>query len=213
MTSRPHTDPDAADSTIEPPTGHGEIQTSDSHEAPADGDTEAETANTSTQGTQSARLTRVLTFVILPVVVLALAAGAGYAKYLLARQQALDTARIESVAAAKDITASMLSYTPDTAAATLGAARERMTGALRDSYTSLTHDVVIPGAQQKHISASATIAAAASLSATENHAVVLVFVNQSITQGQDAPTGTASTVRVTLEKLGSRWVTSGFDPE
>jgi Mce-associated membrane protein len=43
--------------------------------------------------------------------------------------------------------------------------------------------------------------------------VVLVFVNQSITQGQDAPTATASTVRVTLDKAGTRWLAAGFDPK
>jgi Mce-associated membrane protein len=30
--------------------------------------------------------------------------------------------------------------------------------------------------------------------------------------GADAPTDTASSVRVTLEKTGDRWLISGFDP-
>jgi Mce-associated membrane protein len=191
----------------------------DTHVSPADQDTDTDTDDGTSPITDEprrgtpGRVTRILTFVLLPVLVLALAIWAGYERYLQVRHHSADTARAESVAAAKDITVAMLSYTPDSAAATLAAARDRTTGALRDSYTSLINDVVIPGAQQKHISAVANVAAAASISATDNHAVVLVFVNQSITQGQDAPTATASTVRVTLDKAGTRWLAAGFDPK
>ena len=57
----------------------------------------------------------------------------------------------------------------------------------------------------------ATVPAMASASANSNHAVVLVFVNQTVV-GQDAPTDTASSVRVTLDKVGGRWLISKFDP-
>ena len=88
----------------------------------------------------------------------------------------------------------MLSYTPDTADKGLSAARDRMTGPFRDSYASLIKDVVIPGAQQKKVTAVATVAAAASVSATPTHAVVLLYVNQAITMADGAPTQTNSTV-------------------
>src|ERR1700746_14830 len=81
-----------------------------------------------------------------------------------------------------------------------------------NAYKSLTHDVFIPGAKQKQISAVATVPAAASTSATGNHAVMLLFVNQTVIIGQDAPTNTASSVRVTLDKVGGRWLISQFDP-
>ncbi|CDO88935.1 hypothetical protein AWC29_22040 [Mycobacterium triplex] len=55
-------------------------------------------------------------------------------------------------------------------------------------------------------------ACAASVSAATNHAVVLLFVNQTIVVGQDAPTSTASSVRVTLDRIGGRWLISQFDP-
>ena len=87
-----------------------------------------------------------------------------------------------------------------------------MTGAFRDSYSSLVHDVVIPGAKQKQITAKATVPAVASVSANEKHAVVLVFVNQTINVGNDRPSDTASSVRVTLDKIGGRWLISQFDP-
>ena len=72
--------------------------------------------------------------------------------------------------------------------------------------------MVIPGARQKQIAAVASVPAAASVSATPEEAVVLLFVNQTVTVGSDAPTATASSVRVTLEKDGDRWLISKFDP-
>ena len=72
--------------------------------------------------------------------------------------------------------------------------------------------MVIPGAKQKQISALATVPAATSTSATENHAVVLLFVNQTVVVGKEAPTNTASSVRVTLDKIDGRWLISQFDP-
>ena len=36
-----------------------------------------------------------------------------------------------------------------------------------------------------------------------------MFVNQTITVGNDPPTDTASSVRVTLDKIGGRWLISG----
>jgi Mce-associated membrane protein len=155
---------------------------------------------------------RVFAFGVLPALALLLALGAGYLKWMDNSVRNGETARIESTQAAKDSTIALLSYKPDTVEQQLGAARDLLTGDFRDSYTSLTHDVVIPGAKQKQISAVATVPAVASVSANPNHAVVLVFVNQTVIVGQDAPTDTASAVRVTLDKVGDRWLISKFDP-
>ena len=155
---------------------------------------------------------RVFAFGVLPAVALLLALAAGYLKWMDNSVRNSDVARIESVQAAKDSTIALLSYKPDTVEQQLGAARDLLTGDFRDSYTSLTNDVVIPGAKQKQIAAVATVPAVASVSADLNHAVVLVFVNQTVNVGQDAPTDTASSVRVTLDKIGDRWLISKFDP-
>ena len=155
---------------------------------------------------------RVFAFGVLPAVALLLAMGAGYLKWIDNSVRNSETARIESVQAAKDSTIALLSYKPDTVEQQLGAARDLLTGDFRDSYTSLTNDVVIPGAKQKQISAVATVPAVASVAAKPNQAVVLVFVNQTVIVGQDAPTDTASSVRVTLDKVGDRWLIAKFDP-
>jgi Mce-associated membrane protein len=155
---------------------------------------------------------RVFALGVLPAVALLLAMGAGYMKWMDNSVRDSERARDTSVQAAKDSTVALLSYKPDTVEQQLTAARDRLTGDFRDSYTSLTHDVVIPGAKQKQISAVATVPAVASVSAAPNHAVVLVFVNQTVVVGRDAPTDTASAVRVTLDKIGERWLISKFDP-
>ena len=155
---------------------------------------------------------RVFAFGVLPVVALLLAAAAGYLKWVDSSVREGRTARTESVQTAKDSTIALLSYKPDTVEQQLGAARDLLTGDFRESYTSLTNDVVIPGAKEKQISAVATVPAVASVSANPQHAVVLVFVNQTVIVGQDAPTDTASSVRVTLDKIGNRWLISKFDP-
>ncbi|MCV7027584.1 hypothetical protein H7I77_30285 [Mycolicibacterium novocastrense] len=156
---------------------------------------------------------RMLGFWLLPVIALLLALGAAYFKYQEGTAGDEDRARVETVQVATEATVAMLSYTPETAAEKLKDARDRLTGPFRGSYTSLTEDVVIPGAQQKRISATARVSAAASVSAGKNRAIVLVFVDQTTTVGNDAPTETDSVVQVSLDKVGSRWLISGFEPK
>jgi Mce-associated membrane protein len=155
---------------------------------------------------------RVLAFGVLPLLAVVIAAGAGFLKWQDAWVRGSKVAGIESVAAAKDSTVALLSYQPDTVDKDLRAARDRLTGGFKDSYTQLIQDVVIPGAKKQNISAVATVPAAASVSATPNHAIALLFVDQTVAVGNDAPTGTSSIVRVTMDKTGGRWLISAFDP-
>ncbi len=149
---------------------------------------------------------------LLPGLAMLVAVGAGFLKWKDFTARGADTARIESVQAATDSTIKMLSYRPDSVEADLASARDRLTGSFRDAYIQLTHDVVIPGSKQKQISAVASVPAAASVSASTNHAVVLVFVNQTIIVGNDPPSSTASSVRVVLDKVNNRWLISDFTP-
>jgi Mce-associated membrane protein len=155
---------------------------------------------------------RVLVFGVLPTSAMLLTVAAAFSNWEVSSVRVSEIARIDSVAAAKDSSVALLSYKPDSVEKDLEAARDRLTGTFQDSYTQLVHDVVIPGAKQKGISATATVPAAASVSATRNHAVVLVFINQTVVVGTDKPTDTASSVRVTLDKIRDRWLISGFDP-
>lgn len=153
-----------------------------------------------------------LAYGVLPALVILLAMAAGLLKFWDGSARASEVARVESVQAAKDSTIAMLSYQPDSVEADLAAAQDLLTGDFRDAYIELTNDVVIPGAKEKRISTVASVPGAASVTATPNRAVVLVFVNQSAIVGSDAPTDTASSIRVTLDKVDGRWLISGFDP-
>lgn len=155
---------------------------------------------------------RVIAFGVLPVLAVVAAAAAGIFYWQNTQNRGSSAAGIESVAAAKDSTTAILSYQSGSVEKDLNAAGDRLTGKFKESYTQLTHDVVIPGAKKERISAIATVPAAASVSATPTHAVVLVYVNQTVTVGNDVPSDTASAVRVTLDKSGDRWLISAFDP-
>lgn len=159
---------------------------------------------------------KLIAFRVLPALALLLAVGAGVLKYLDSSAQAAQRAATESVEAARQTTQAILSYRADTVDKDLNAARDRLTGTFLDSYTTLINETVIPGAKEKKISTDAKVPAAASVSATSTHAVVLVFVNQTVTiaagDKPSAPTMTPSSVRVTLDKVDGRWLVSGFDP-
>ncbi|MDT5117023.1 MAG: Mce-associated rane protein [Mycobacterium sp.] len=156
---------------------------------------------------------RVLGYGVLPALALVLALAAGYFRWVVGSADDLALARTESVRVASEDAAALLSYKADSADRDLNnAARDRLTGDFKDAYINLIRQVVIPGAKEKHISAVAKVNAAASVSASANHAVVLLYVDQTVTIGDGAPTDTQPVVRVALDKVDGRWLVSHFDP-
>jgi Mce-associated membrane protein len=183
----------------------------ESIEAAAEDGTQASDQN-SARAWRRIRWSRVIAYGLLPGLALSLASAAGLMKWRDASARDATVARAESMQTATDSAIALLSYRPDTVQKDLETARVRLTGTFLNAYTQLTHEVVIPGAQQKQISAVATVPGAASVSASTSHAVVLLFVNQTIIVGQGAPTNSVSSVRVTLDKVDGRWLISQFDP-
>lgn len=184
------------------------------HSAPEDTETveDAEEAPAPAKPKRKREWSRVVAFGLLPALAFLFAVGAALLKFVDLAVRESNTARDQSVQAAKDSTVALLTYKPDTVEQQLTAARDRLTGDFRGQYTDLTNNVVIPGAKQKQISAVASVPAAGSVSANPGHAVVLVFVNQTVTVGSGPPADTASSVRITLDKVGDRWLISQFDP-
>ena len=158
------------------------------------------------------RLASAAQWALLVAVTMTLTGAAGYFKYQQGIATETDRTRAETVRIATEATVDLLSYTPETADAKLNAASDRLTGSFRDSYLSLIHDVVIPGAKQKGISAKASVPACSSVSASTDSAKVMAFVNQTVTVGNDRPTDTASVVEVNLLKVQGQWLISGFEP-
>lgn len=166
----------------------------------------------STPAKHHIRWVRAIAYALLPGLAASLTVAAGFLRWHDGSARTAQLAGTEAVRAAAESTIALLSYRADSVEKDLEAARSRLTGRFLNAYTSLTHDVVIPGAKQKHISASATVPAAAPIKATGSHAVVFLFVNQTVTIGQDVPTNSASSVRVTLDKVDGRWLIAEFDP-
>jgi Mce-associated membrane protein len=179
-----------------------DLETIDADEAPDEGAPEK----------RRIAWSRVLAQGALPAIALLLALGAGYFKWVTGSADDLARARAESVRVAGEDAVVLLSYKADSVEKDLAAARERLTGEFKDAYTELTRQVVIPGAKEKHISSVAKVNAVASVSASAGHAVVLAFVDQTVTIGSGAPTDTQPVVRVTLDKVDGRWLVSRFDP-
>ncbi|BCI82593.1 outer membrane protein [Mycolicibacterium sp. TY66] len=184
----------------------------DEGEGAAESDAAETTDAAPAAGRRRVAWANVAVYGLLPAVVLALGGAAGYLQWKDVSLSRSDTAKKESTKAATDGTVALLSYKPETVDKDLEAAKKYMTGNFLNSYTSLTRDVVIPGSKQKKISAVATVPAAAWTKATPNHAVVMLFVDQTMIIGDSAPTSTASSVRVTLDKVDNRWLISQFDP-
>jgi Mce-associated membrane protein len=154
---------------------------------------------------------RALVYGVLPGLVLLLAMAAGFLKWKDYSVRNADLVRIQSVTAARDSAVAVLTFQFGTVDQDVAAARERLTGGFRDTYTKATQQTLIPDAKERHVIATATIPAAAAESTTENHAVVLLFVNQTVRIGDSRPADSTSSVRVTLDKIGERWLISDFD--
>jgi Mce-associated membrane protein len=183
-------------------------------ERPTLEDAETETVDEpeTRRGKRRIARSRMVAYGVLPALALLLAPAAAYFMWVVRSADGVALARTESVRVAGEDAVALLSYKPDSVEKDLGAARERLTGDFKDAYTALTRQVVIPGAKEKHISAVAKVNAAASVSATASHAVVLLFANQTVTIGDGAPTDTQPVIRVTLDKVDGRWLVSHFDP-
>jgi Mce-associated membrane protein len=179
-----------------------------------DVDTEAPDAEQGApaKGSHSIDWRRALVYGVLPGAVMIVAVAAGLFKWQYSSVHDSDVAATESLQAAKDSTVALLSYEPASVDRELAAARGRLTGSFLDTYTDFTTKVVIPGAKQKQITTKATIPAAVTVSADPDKAVALIFVSQTVTVGKDQPSESISSIRVSLDKVGNRWLISGFDP-
>ncbi len=149
--------------------------------------------------------------VVLAIIALVLATASGVLRWLTVSQNESDTARVESVQAAKDITAQMLSYETETVDQQLTAARDRMTGNFRGTYTAMINEV-IPAAHAQRIAAVADVLEAGTATAKPDRVELVLFVNQSVQVGDEMPKKHPSVARVTMVKDGGQWLMSEYEP-
>ncbi|KAA0120108.1 hypothetical protein [Mycolicibacterium sp. P9-22] len=128
--------------------------------------------------------------------------------------QATGTAAADTaLAAAKDGTVALLSYSPETLNEDFSNAKTHLTGDFLNYYNQFTEQIVTPAATKKSVKTSAAIVNAAVAELHPESAVVLVFLNQTTTSTEN-PDGSFSTsaVKVGLTRVDDDWLISSFDP-
>lgn len=157
--------------------------------------------------------------VAMAVTALVLAVATAIMQWQIHADHLVRRAAEESLRAAGETSAAILSYTAADVETGLAARTDRLTGGFLEEYRTLMTTKVIPEAKKNNVTASATVVGTASVSATRERAVNLVFVDQTVTKPPPAdpaaaqqPARSTFSARVTLEKVGNRWLVSGFEP-
>ncbi|MGW0042806.1 twin-arginine translocation pathway signal [Rhodococcus sp. NPDC003348] len=129
-----------------------------------------------------------------------------------ADERGADGARADVAQTAAEGAAALLTYTPDTVAANLYAAAQRLTGEFRDRFGQMTDAVIAPAAREQGISTSATVTGTGVGTLTDDHADALVFLKQ-VTTTAAAPDPVSATVgaRVELTKVDGVWLISDME--
>jgi len=155
-------------------------------------------------------------FVVLPAALLAASAiAAGLVFWFLFRPDQLTNADAQQqvIAAAKEGTEAVLSYSPDNLDQSLATAKSHLTGGFLDEYSRFTDEVVRPAVSQRGVKTEANVARAAVSQMDPGRAQVLVFVNQVTTSKErPSPALATSSVMVTMVRSDGRWLISEFKP-
>lgn len=153
---------------------------------------------------------------VVGVVVVFAVFGAALAAVATARvshRHAVDSARENAVAAATSGVATVLSYDYRHLASDFRRAEGLLTPRFRAQYVKTTAKGVEPLAAQYQAVSTATVAAAGSVENSADRAVVLVFVDQTVTNSQlAAPRLDRSRIDVTLVRTGGRWLIDALRP-
>lgn len=159
---------------------------------------------------QQLRVAVVASVSVLAVLAAALAAVAAQR---VSHRHDLDRARDNAIAAATTGVASVLSYDYRHLAADFHKAEGLLTARFRKEYDKTTAAGVEPLAAKYHARSSAQVTVAGSVSTSVDRVVVLVFVEQTVTNSQlSAPRLDRSRINVTLVKQGSRWLIDRLAP-
>jgi Mce-associated membrane protein len=126
---------------------------------------------------------------------------------------ALDRARDQALAAAASGVPTVLSYDYQHLRQDFSRAEALLTPRFRKEYEATTAKQVEPLATKYKETSSAQVTAAGVVDTTADRAVVLVFVNQTVTNSNlSAPRLDRSRINVTLVRSGSRWLIDKLAP-
>jgi Mce-associated membrane protein len=173
--------------------------------------TTARSAITGLMAVAAARPMRTLRALGILVGVLALISAVAW--YGVFRQSSVEQARHHAIAAAGDAVTALLSYNYQTIGQQVPSTQELLTGKFKSDYAQLVNTVLAPSAVKTQLLEKASVAASSVVSASPDHVVLLLFVNQQLqSNDRPAPETAGSRVRVTLDKQGGKWLVANLEP-
>lgn len=153
---------------------------------------------------------------ILTVLIAATSVGLAVVLYVTQYRTDVQTdgaAASAAVRAASEGTVALLSYQPDSVDTDLTAAKTHLTGEFLTYYGKFSDEILLPAARERAVRSEAAVVRAAEAEIHPDTAKVLVYVNQTTTSRERPDASqTASSVMVSLTKVGERWLISAFDP-
>jgi Mce-associated membrane protein len=112
-----------------------------------------------------------------------------------------------------ELTATILSYSPDTVEADVEAAKSHLTGEFLTEFSDLGANEVVPRAKQDAIGAHWDVTGTSLVTAEADTATVLVLLHGTVTSGATPHTEElSSSVRVRAERTGQSWSISDLEP-
>jgi Mce-associated membrane protein len=187
-----------------------------SEEAPKVEDVDAAGTEESAERADGKRVLRVplgaLVWVALVVASVVLLAGLLYFQYR-PDQQTNEAAAQSAIAAAKDGTVAVYTYSAKTIDRDIASAQSHLTGDFLSEYKQYTQTPAPSEAKQNAVKTAATVAGAALVELHPGSAQVLLFINQTTTSAQNPATSLASrSILATLVKVDGKWLISSIKP-
>lgn len=156
-------------------------------------------------GPKSARA-GLITRVVAALLIIGVFAGGGYAGWLLYQQHQLDTASQDALQAAEAYAVVLTSIDTDAIDQNFTAVLDGSTGEFKDMYSKSSTQLRQLLLDNK-AAAQGTVLESAVQSVTPDKVVVLLFVDQSITNTSvPDPRMDRSRIKMTMEKVDGRWL-------
>ena len=150
--------------------------------------------------------------IVAVLAVAALLAGGGYAGWKLYENHAVDQAEQQAVATAKDYAVTLTSIDSGSIDQNFSEVLNGATGEFKDMYSRSSNQLKQMLVDNKATSKGVVVDAGVK-SATTDRVVVMLFVDQSITNtASPEPRVDRSRVLMTMDKVDGRWLVSQFDP-
>ena len=128
-------------------------------------------------------------------------------------QQTNDAAAQSAVAAAKDGTVAVYTYSANTIDHDIASAQSHLTGDFLSQYKQYVQSPAPTDAKKNAVKTAATVVGAALMDMHPGSAQVVLFINQTTMSAQNPATSLASrSIVVTLAKVDGKWLISSMKP-